>query len=809
MLRRIVKAARQVAERADLADQAEALLSGRWNVSGSQTDPARVAVNDAAVAGDGRPMAPAPPIQPTEPLGRSPRAWVPPLGWNLGTVPRGNVPGLTPFATLRAVASWDLVRCAINDLIGQIVGLDWVARGKSDLRGDPDPADLARAKAFLAMPDAANRVPLRAWLVRAVEEVVVTDALSLVPRRALDGTPLGLTQIDGATICPRVDVYGEYPLPPATAYQQIVYGRPETDFTLPGGDAPLWYVPMSPRVDSPYGRSRVEAILLTANLAARSNNFDLSWFTEGNIPEAIYGMPADVGEEALQKMQDYFDEKFAGVDHARSGRVALLPDGKLMQFQQRQWSYDNAEWWGRLICWAIGVSNLPLAKMMNRATSEQAEKGSTDSGTKPVAKFVAEILTRYLADELGIADVEIAVDDAEAIAPETAQARDEGDARSGLRTLNEIRSERGLPPYPDAIGARPFVITGSGPVYFDQPQPAAAPATPQPAAPPQDDDAEAKAELMRWRKVARKCVKAARPVRDFASDVLPESRRAPLAALLKCARDDRQVEHLFKAAMVGHGHGSRAWSRSEATIRSAVEDWLESVAPAVRNWAAMRASARKASGDVPRPPVDVPERDAEMIREALVEMQTGGRADAAIALKATLDADPARARAYAAKRAAELVGRRIVGGDAESGYETAANPNPRWAITETLRDDLRSLVERSLEEGASPQEIASRVDELLADPERAETIARTETGFAYNAGAADGYRELGVERVEVLDGDGCLPDGHDDGAPEPDDGDGVQPDAQANGQTWDVSDFARYPLGHPRCVRAAVPVTEA
>jgi hypothetical protein len=91
---------------------------------------------------------------------------------------------------------------------------------------------------------------------------------------------------------------------------------------------------------------------------------------------------------------------------------------------------------------------------------------------------------------------------------------------------------------------------------------------------------------------------------------------------------------------------------------------------------------------------------------------------------------------------------------------------------------------------------------------RASTIARTETAIAYNKGAAASYKAEGVSTVLVLDGEGCLPEGHDDGAPAPDGERGVQDDAQADGQIWTPDEYAELPTGHPNCVRSAAPITE-
>lgn len=77
---------------------------------------------------------------------------------------------------------------------------------------------------------------------------------------------------------------------------------------------------------------------------------------------------------------------------------------------------------------------------------------------------------------------------------------------------------------------------------------------------------------------------------------------------------------------------------------------------------------------------------------------------------------------------------------------------------------------------------------------RAHIIALTESGFAYNYAATEGYRESGiVEMVQVYDGPDCGWTEHDD------------PDL-ADGSTRTLEEADEYPLSHPHCQRAFGPV---
>lgn len=75
-------------------------------------------------------------------------------------------------------------------------------------------------------------------------------------------------------------------------------------------------------------------------------------------------------------------------------------------------------------------------------------------------------------------------------------------------------------------------------------------------------------------------------------------------------------------------------------------------------------------------------------------------------------------------------------------------------IEETTRNELRSLLERALADGATNDDISSEIsDAFLFSSERSDMIARTETAFAENQGTIEGWRATGI-----VEGKEWLPD---------------------------------------------------
>ncbi len=102
------------------------------------------------------------------------------------------------------------------------------------------------------------------------------------------------------------------------------------------------------------------------------------------------------------------------------------------------------------------------------------------------------------------------------------------------------------------------------------------------------------------------------------------------------------------------------------------------------------------------------------------------------------------AHAWAESRGAELVGKKLVGG------RLVDNSDARWAITDTTRDGLRSMIAKGYEEGWTPVDLASQIhDSYLFSEQRASMIARTETAKASVSGTVGAWERSGVvERKE-------------------------------------------------------------
>jgi hypothetical protein len=897
----------------------------------------------------GRPISPGPPLIPWLPRGEDPRQFYIQAGYNYNYVPRREFPQLTPFALLRNLAaSSDLVQIARQEVIDSILALEWdvVPTDPHEQRAKGLRAECDYAKSFLEYPDRIHS--FEGWLHALLLDALDIDALCFYRRRTLGGEPHSLLPVDGATIKPILDWHGIPPEPPEVAYQQIIAGVPETEFSRPylpvmegeAEDHPteLVYSPFSPRTTGGYGQSPLERVLITVNLALRRQLHHLAYFTDGNIPDAFWKCPDKWQAEQIFDFQDKLEKLLSGESGSRR-KLRMMPGGEGTGLElphgTEQEPNDLNEFLSRVISMAYHTSPQPLVRMMNRATSEQADTSSSESGLHTWLHKIRKMVTREIREflALGPAVKFIYVED---------KHRDEAAwtnkavawVGKGIYTRNHVLNEEGLDPIEGGdvatvdtpsgpvplasfVGDASVALTPSGgggeaarilaavppisaagetgarnPIEAQPtgPQPTSAmPAKPgTPAAPdvavqdtalngaqveslvlivqqvangvipletgivliteafpgideetalrmlapvkaagpgvavgsesaesvvaaaPAIPAAKSALDLKRWRKVAAKLL-AAEPdwkrrspemwakAMTFRSETIPpalqEAIRLSLADLAFAPEAEHRLDWTFRVMVKSRRPvvAVRRRLRHERAVRAVVRKHFKARTPAVvavalKTFRELRKDdAPTLEGleealqvDVLAEELTVPLRDAYLDGEVLAADESG--------IEIQYGLTDEQATKYAEERAAELVGKRKM-----PDGTFIDSPDRKMAITETLRKDLQAAVKNALATGATETELRDLIEAETGWTYRADRIARTEVAFALNRGAAETYSGAGVSTVTIMDGEGCLEDGHDDSE------EGV------DGEVWTVAKWQQYPIGHPACVRDARP----
>ncbi len=220
------------------------------------------------------------------------------------------------------------------------------------------------------------------------------------------------------------------------------------------------YRPRNVRAHRVYGYSPVQQVLMTVNIALRRQLWQLDYFTEGSIPDALIGVPTVWTPDQIKQFQDYWDTEFAG-DLAKRRRAKFVPGdaaAKVVQTKEPEHKDDFDEWLARIICFAFSVPPQWAVKLMNRATADNQSAQSEEEGLEPTKEWVKDLIDEIIAEEFSSPDLELDWLDEDADAAGL-EALLEGRVKLGAVTLNEMRDSLGLDPYANAAADRPMVLT--------------------------------------------------------------------------------------------------------------------------------------------------------------------------------------------------------------------------------------------------------------------------------------------------------------------------------------------------------------
>ena len=301
-----------------------------------------------------------------------------PTGFNLNVRPRAYEE--IDFPKLRQLGdAYDLLRLCIETRKDQLSKVGWKILPKKEAgQSSRARADerCEKLQKFFLMPDRQN--DWFTWLRMLLEDMFVIDAPTIYVRKTLDDSDVwALEIVDGATIKRIISEDGRTPLPPDAAYQQILKGMPAVNYTTDE----IIYRPRNPRSWKVYGFSPVEQVLMTVNIALRRQVAQLQHYTEGNIPEALAGVPEGWTPQMIGEFQRYWDSVMEGNTAARR-HMKFVPGGiQVQQTRAENGLMDQFdEWLARVVCYAFSLPPLPFVKQVNRACYSEDTETLTERG---------------------------------------------------------------------------------------------------------------------------------------------------------------------------------------------------------------------------------------------------------------------------------------------------------------------------------------------------------------------------------------------------------------------------------------------
>jgi hypothetical protein len=495
--------------------------------------------------------------------------------------------------------------------------------------------------------------------------------------------------------------------------------------------------------------------------------------TEGNIPEALIGVPDVWNPDQIKAFQDYWDQTFSGNGAARR-HAKFVPGGVGKTFiQTKEAELKNVfdEWLARVISFAFSIPPTPFVAQSNRATANSAKQTAEEEGLAPILNWIKGVIDDILVEDFDRPDLEFSWSEDEETDPVSQQTMLSGYTNGGLMTRNEAREKLGLDRDLDPAADQLMITTGSGampigsfeiarqdtqvaadkaaqnakdiaagapvPGPIDQNAPAPkpgepkAPAVKKPAENPIGADTKVGKGMDDALDAAFDLAKRATKTRSIAP--IPFERAATI----------KPMKAMQKAV-------AAAFTKTAASVAEQIKAELSKLGKAADD----KMSDAEISSLSDRIVASLTLDDlAEMIGGvgtglSTIVTDTVQRAFAQLGVDAESDLVGqvnARAVAAAEDRAAELVG---MVKDADGAYVASKTAN--MAIDDATRNMIRETISKGLVDNIGSDEIATLVQEGTAfSEERAALITRTEISRANSAAALDSYQAASSIGVKV------------------------------------------------------------
>jgi len=342
------------------------------------------------------PFGPGTPLRPYDGYQRVPRSheFVP--QYNVSARPRSHE--RIAFSTLRGlIESYDFAQICIWHRIDSIRSLDRSLVAADGYSGDVTDA-VALGEQILRKPD--RETPWDAWLAEYLYDVLAYDAAALYRMRDRLGRPVGLQVVDGTTLVPLLDDWGNTPQGDAEAYVQYINGLPWNWLRT----SDLIYRPFRKRSSGPYGQAPLETLLINANTDLRFQAYFLQRFTEGNVPRAFASAPESWTPGQIEEFQQAWDALMRG-DQEILSQIKWIPgSGSIAWSDEKDFSDVFSLFMMRKTAAGYHVvpADLGFTETVNKSAGETQSDVQHRLGDTPLAKHVDGIITRFLQDDCGL-----------------------------------------------------------------------------------------------------------------------------------------------------------------------------------------------------------------------------------------------------------------------------------------------------------------------------------------------------------------------------------------------------------------------
>ena len=352
-----------------------------------------------------------------------------------------------PTATnLRRFAETPVARRAINIVKDRIACMDWQIR----IRRGYTPADVPEAQARMSALRRALEEPnpgdsFRTVFEQAIEDLLVGGfgAIEMEPTGNPD-QPFHLWPVDGSAIEIDTSWNGD---PNTPRYAQNIGGI-GTRNIVPLRDDELMYLRLNPRSHTPFGLGRLEVAFETINQFLAANKYAGRLASNSVVQYALWLNEAT--PEQHDRLIHWWQDEIEG-----TGRVPILSSEQKPEVLRFGGGTDadlRLQWQEFLVRMIANAFDLPpmllgLQSDVNKATASELADEAFQSAIVPVARLVAEHITRDLfSKRLGWREFEFCFNELDSRNELEELQIHTGLLHAGVLTVDEVRAMRGLAP---------------------------------------------------------------------------------------------------------------------------------------------------------------------------------------------------------------------------------------------------------------------------------------------------------------------------------------------------------------------------
>lgn len=384
---------------------------------------------------------------------------------------------LRPFnSTLqRRLAKSEAVTLCVDTLTDDVTSIDWTITGRRD--GEkPKRQDVERVTDFLEDAN-PNYATFRDTLEATLADMIEVGNGAWVKTFTRGGKLAQVAAYDAETFFLDADDHGiikgfyQYKRPNAgllgEARGTFIGAGPPVEFTP---DEVSWFT-MKSRTYSHYGVSPIETLNERLQLIAWTMQQETAYFKEGSIPPGMLAFTEGWSKEDVDSFMEYWAAEVKGKMHKMPyahGKVEWVPFG--YNYQELQF-LDRQQWYQKMVCAVLKVPPAYVglsAESTNRATDVSQMGNYKRKAIRPLLLRLEQVINQTLIWPHISRDLRFQFKPSlDLTERQLLVSTREVEVRSGLRTVNEIRSEDGLEPV--EWGEEPFPPTyASAPITLDE-----------------------------------------------------------------------------------------------------------------------------------------------------------------------------------------------------------------------------------------------------------------------------------------------------------------------------------------------------